>query len=89
MVAPFEVYTMFGEKKKDNIVCVDTCIATEIGYLWHQGVMTLNSCCGHKKLKPSVVVTIESIKKMHELGYEEADIKCARPKQTFEIGKKI
>lgn len=37
-------------------ICVDTCIATYVGWLWHQGIETLNSCCGHGKVRPSVIV---------------------------------
>lgn len=66
-------------------VCIDTCIATEIGYLWHQGVKTLNSCCGHGKLEPSVVVDEGSIEKMRELGYQNTKEKCTNPTATFAL----
>jgi hypothetical protein len=51
-------------------VCIDVCIATEIGRLWMNGVTTINSCCGHGKLPPAVIVTDESVARMRELGYE-------------------
>ena len=37
-------------------VCVDACIAGCIEYLWGLGMPTLNSCCGHGKNMPSVVI---------------------------------
>lgn len=37
-------------------VCVDACIADAIAHLWKCGLPTLNSCCGHSKEPPSVVV---------------------------------
>lgn len=51
-------------------VCIDCCIATEIADLWHEGVNTLGSCCGHRKFAPNVVVAKESYQKMAELGYQ-------------------
>lgn len=51
-------------------VAIDVCIATEIGRLWMQGVVTLGSCCGHGQMAPTVVVAPESIPKMRELGYQ-------------------
>lgn len=50
-------------------VCIDTCIATEVGWLWHQGVWTLNSCCGHGLFPSWVVVAEESYDRMTDLGY--------------------
>ena len=84
MVLPFDLPEM--NKKKGDLVVIDTCIATEIGYLWHQGIRTLNSCCGHKKMLSSVVVTEDSIEKMLELGYKNwQGEKMANPKQTFHL----
>ena len=62
----------------DKLVCIDVCIATEIGFLWNNGVKTLNSCCGHNIPMDyihshcqggSIVVEEENIQKMKELGY--------------------
>jgi hypothetical protein len=51
-------------------VCVDFCIAKVVIHLWGKGVVTLNSCCGHNKRSPSVVlgnnITIEEAKKVKE-----------------------
>jgi hypothetical protein len=44
---------------KDTI-CIDACIASIIQHLWDNGIVTLNSCCGHNKKNPSIVLT-ESI----------------------------
>lgn len=38
-------------------VCVDACIAHVVQGLWDAGIPTLNSCCGHGKEKPSIVMT--------------------------------
>ena len=51
-------------------VCIDTCLATEIGWLWHKGIKTLNSCCGHNKIHGSIVVDPTSISAMEALGYK-------------------
>ena len=37
-------------------VCVDECIADTLQHLWGEGVATLNSCCGHGRVKPSIVL---------------------------------
>lgn len=80
MLPPSHLYEKMGSK----IVTIDTCIATEIGYLWHQDVVTLNSCCGHQKMSPSVVVAEESVGKMHQLGYQlYTDKRFANPHMTF------
>ena len=82
MILPFDIDDCITTKKKGVTICIDTCIASEIGYLWHQGVETLNSCCGHMKEDPTVIVTKESIPIMEKLGYICAN-KWANPTQTF------
>ena len=67
-------HSQFGDSKcyvkLDALnVYVDKCIAHELNYLISQGVKTINSCCGHKILRPSVLVKDESVEKMLELGY--------------------
>ena len=37
-------------------VCVDACISNVINHLWDSGIATLNSCCGHNKEMPSIVI---------------------------------
>lgn len=37
-------------------VCVDACIARVVAYLWGCGVVTLGSCCGHGRERPSLVL---------------------------------
>jgi len=51
-------------------VMVDSCIADEIQMLNDNGVITLNSCCGHGKGEPNCLVAEESVSKCLELGYE-------------------
>lgn len=40
-------------------VCIDACIADTIKYLWLRGLPTLNSCCGHNDMEPSVIIPQE------------------------------
>lgn len=40
-------------------VCVDACISDVVLHLWKSGLPTLNSCCGHNKSEPSVVIPEE------------------------------
>lgn len=51
-------------------VCIDACLATEIGWLWLKGVKTIESCCGHGKDEGYIAVQADSIPKMKELGYK-------------------
>lgn len=37
-------------------VCLDGCIADVVVALWERGVVTLGSCCGHGKQRPSLVL---------------------------------
>lgn len=37
-------------------ICVDSCIADEVLALWAEGIITLGSCCGHGKRRPSLVL---------------------------------
>lgn len=68
-------HSQFGDckcyvKLDSSNIGVDKCILKEINYLIENGVETLNSCCGHKILTPSVLVNKSSVDKMIELGYE-------------------
>jgi hypothetical protein len=50
MLPPEEIASVIRDQRLGGLpVTIDTCIASEIGYLWHQGVVTLNSCCGHNQ----------------------------------------
>lgn len=42
-----------GEPKE--AVSVDACIAPVIEHLWKNGIVTLNSCCGHNINPPSII----------------------------------
>ena len=37
-------------------VCIDACIAMIVQHLWSCGVVTLGSCCGHGRERPSLVL---------------------------------
>lgn len=66
MKIPFPGFT-----RGDGLVPVDICIATEIAELWHQGVCTMASCCGHGKHHAAVAVKPEHEQRMTELGYQQ------------------
>lgn len=61
----------FGRQTENQyIVTIDSCIASEIAWLWHHEVITLNSCCGHNQATPWVIVHSRSVDQMKRLGYE-------------------
>lgn len=39
-----------------DTVCVDACISHVIKHLWDNQISTLNSCCGHGKDNPSIIL---------------------------------
>ena len=53
-----------------KLVGIDTCLASEIGWLWHNGVRTIESCCGHNKNGGYIAVEFVSVGRMRELGYK-------------------
>lgn len=55
MKAPFAL-----ENREDGWVGIDSCIASEIAWLWNNGIRTLNSCCGHRKTHSWVIVSKDS-----------------------------
>lgn len=42
-------------------ICVDRCLESEIKRLWELGYKTVNSCCGHGIIKPSIIIELERI----------------------------
>ena len=56
----------FGKKW----VCIDTCLVQEIAELWHLGIPTIESCCGHNKQSGYIAVSEEKHEQMIWLGYE-------------------
>lgn len=55
--------------RRDRLIAIDVCIATEIAELWHLNVKTAASCCGHGKYPSNVIVEDEYNEFMPELGY--------------------
>jgi len=82
MITPFK-FDLGGGKRTH--ACIDCCIASEIAYLWYNGIETLNSCCGHGLLGASVFVKKKSVSKMLELGYKLSTEKSANPDVHFVI----
>jgi hypothetical protein len=56
-------------ERNDGWVCIDICIARAIAEMWALGIKTLNSCCGHGKLKPTVIVAPEAVRMAWMHGY--------------------
>ncbi|MBR4472493.1 MAG: hypothetical protein IKS55_02540 [Oscillospiraceae bacterium] len=54
-----------------KIICVDTCLQHEIFELRRIGINTIGCCCGHGRKEAYIQVSPQSVKKMHELGYEQ------------------
>jgi hypothetical protein len=54
-----------------RVTYIDYCIIPEIINLWREGVVTIESCCGHNKRIGYIAVDDYSIHKMIELGYTE------------------
>lgn len=50
---------------------VDECIASEIARLRRLGVETIASCCGHGRIRGSLIVDESSIGLMGSLGYRD------------------
>lgn len=50
-VKPIGMITSEGEQ-----VFIDECISRVITQLWANGIHTVNSCCGHGRLQPSIVL---------------------------------
>jgi hypothetical protein len=63
------LYPPFSPEK---VVGIDNCLLEEIISLWESGIVTLESCCGHNRVKGYILVDKKSIEKMQELGYERS-----------------
>jgi hypothetical protein len=50
-------------------IFVDGCIKDEILWLLNHGIQTVNSCCGHGKCEPNVLINNESVVDIQKLGY--------------------
>jgi hypothetical protein len=57
------------QKRINQVVQVDACIADEVKYLNDKGVVTVGSCCGHGHYYPHVLVEESSVKLANEIGY--------------------
>lgn len=56
---------------KSDWITVDKCVVEEVLHLWNQGIWTLESCCGHTRLRGYIAVKDESRHAMLSLGYVE------------------
>lgn len=45
----YKIVKVINKNQINNLVKVDACIADEIQMLNNEGILTLNSCCGHGK----------------------------------------
>ena len=51
-----EVIIRRPENLGQKDICIDFCIVNVIKHLWACGVNTQGSCCGHGRIKPSIVL---------------------------------
>jgi hypothetical protein len=51
-------------------VCIDVCLATEIGWLWINGINTIESCCGHGKNSGYIAVEYKDYIRVTGLEYK-------------------
>ena len=62
-----------------NGITVDTCLKSEILYLWRSGIRTHGCCCGHNKFGGYINIDEEDVPKAAKLGYKlysyEKDLK--------------
>jgi len=42
--------------RQNTTICIDACIADAIQMLWDNGIHTANSCCGHNKWNPTIIL---------------------------------
>ena len=45
-----------AKHRDDRTVCIDREIVDVIKYLWKNNINTFGCCCGHKMMKPSVII---------------------------------
>jgi hypothetical protein len=57
---PSHIGFTYPDGEPIETVCVDACIAQVIQHLWDNGVKTMNSCCGHGKKTPSIILEDKS-----------------------------
>ena len=58
-----------GNIKAVQKIAIDRCLVPTIKLLWSNGIKTLNCCCGHNRLKPTVIVDEKYIPKLMSLGF--------------------
>ncbi len=58
---------------------VDRCIAREVSDLNSRGIITSNSCCGHRKGEPDAVIYKSSIPQAQKLGYTVSWLPVGNP----------
>ena len=66
-----EKYARVSWIKEHGGIPVDHCIYKEIVYLIENSILTESCCCGHKKIKPIVIVSKDMIEPMKKLGYND------------------
>lgn len=56
LIPPTAFGFTYSSGKEKTKVSIDACIANVIQHLWDKGILTTNSCCGHGKENPSIVM---------------------------------
>lgn len=66
-----DIKTPYWWTSSREFFSVDICIAAEVVDLISKGIRTMASCCGHGRLKPSIIVdTRKDAIKMKKMGYK-------------------
>lgn len=55
--------------KEKTYISVDTCMVSEILYLWENNIGTYGCCCGHNSQLPMINIREEDLDKARGLGY--------------------
>ena len=65
----YPIRDCLGNVKPIQKICIDRCLVPTIKLLWDNKIETLNCCCGHNLLKPTVIINERFIPKVMSLGF--------------------
>jgi hypothetical protein len=74
LTIPYEWET----SKQSREIMVDSCMVTEIKWLWNNGIRTIECCCGHGVNNGYICVDDPFVEKMELLGYQNLKEKPER-----------
>jgi hypothetical protein len=57
---------------REKLIAIDSCLASEIAWLWQHGIVTHGCCCGHGDATRAYIgVYAKHIEQMKRLGYRQ------------------